>query len=202
MKKTALVLALMVAAAAAGPTRPLPAQTPTPALTGRLSLSGAWAIYPMAVKWAEEFQKLHPGVRIDVQAGGAGKGIADVLAGAVDIGMVSREVNAAETAKGAVAVPVAKDAVVPTVSRRNPFLPDILRRGLRKQDFAAIWISGSAPSWERLLGRAGGTAVRVYTRSDACGAAETWAAFLGKRGKFEVVRFNMEVRFDVFADFC
>ncbi len=181
MKRTILALTLAIAAAASAPPSPLSAQGPSQELTGRLSLSGAWAIYPMALKWAEDFQKLHPGVRIDVQAGGAGKGIADVLAGAVDIGMVSREVNPAETAKGAVAVPVAKDAVVPTVSRRNPFLAEILRRGLRREDFVAIWISGSAPSWEKLLGRPGATAVRVYTRSDACGAAETWAAFLGQR---------------------
>jgi len=181
MRKTVLILAILIASSASGPMPLLSAHAPAPELAGRLSLSGAWAIYPMALKWAEEFQKLHPGVRIDVQAGGAGKGIADVLAGAVDIGMVSREVNPAETAKGAVAVPVAKDAVVPTVSRRNPLLSDILRRGLRKEDFTAIWIAGSAPSWERLLGREGRTPVRVYTRSDACGAAETWAAYLGKR---------------------
>jgi len=181
MRRTFLILTLILAAAASGPAGPLPALSSRPGATGRLTLSGAWALYPMALKWAEEFQKLHPGVRIDVQAGGAGKGIADVLAGAVDIGMVSREVNPAETDKGAVAVPVAKDAVVPTLSRRNPFLADILRRGLRKVDFAAIWIAGSAPSWEKLLGREGRTSVRVYTRSDACGAAETWAAFLGGR---------------------
>ncbi|HEX9902240.1 MAG TPA: hypothetical protein VGB72_05205, partial [Acidobacteriota bacterium] len=46
-------------------------------LKGTVSLSGAWALYPMAVKWAEEFRKLHPGVQVDVQAGGAGKGITD-----------------------------------------------------------------------------------------------------------------------------
>jgi hypothetical protein len=63
---------------------------------GNLSLSGAWALYPLAVRWQEEFQKSHPGVNIDVQAGGAGKGIADALAGVVDIGMVSREINPAE----------------------------------------------------------------------------------------------------------
>ena len=69
---------------------------------------------------AEEFQKSHPGAVIDVQAGGAGKGIADALAGVVDIGMVSREINPAELEKGAVALAVAKDAVVATVSRKNP----------------------------------------------------------------------------------
>jgi phosphate transport system substrate-binding protein len=135
----------------------------------------------MALKWAEEFQRLHPGVRIDVQAGGAGKGMADVLAGAVDVGMVSREINPAETEKGALAVPVTKDAVVPTISRKNPFLADILRRGLKKEEFSGIWITKTVTSWGELVGRKDRSPIRIYTRSDACGAAETWAAYLGKR---------------------
>ncbi len=150
-------------------------------LSGSLSLSGAWALYPMALKWAEEFQKAHPGVRIDVQAGGAGKGIADALAGAVDIGMVSREINPAEVEKGALAVAVAKDAVVPTINRRNPFLDEILRRGVKREEFAAIWTTGAVKSWDALLGPKARAAVHPFTRSDACGAAETWAAYLGKR---------------------
>ena len=44
-------------------------------LEGRISLSGAFALYPLAVKWAEEFKKLHPNVSIEVDGGGAGKGI-------------------------------------------------------------------------------------------------------------------------------
>jgi phosphate transport system substrate-binding protein len=181
MRKTALILTLLLAGAAAGSPAPVSAQTSTAELRGRLSISGAWALYPLALKWAEEFQRLHPGVRVDVQAGGAGKGIADVLAGAVDIGMVSRDVNPAETGRGALALAVAKDAVVPTLSRRNPFLPDILDRGLKKEELAAIWITGAVASWDELLGRKGKTPIHVYTRSDACGAAETWAAYLGKK---------------------
>ncbi|MCJ7644421.1 MAG: substrate-binding domain-containing protein, partial [Candidatus Aminicenantes bacterium] len=91
-------------------------------ISGNLTLSGAWALYPMALKWVEEFQKVHPGVRIDVQAGGAGKGIADALAGMVDIGMVSRNVQPVELEKGAFPVAVTKDAVIPTLSARNPVL--------------------------------------------------------------------------------
>jgi phosphate transport system substrate-binding protein len=144
-----------------------------------LSLSGAWALYPLAIRWQEEFQKVHPGVNIDVQAGGAGKGIADALAGVVDIGMVSREILPAEVEKGAVALAVAKDAVVATVNRKNPFLADILRCGLSREAFLGIWIKRSAVNWEDVLGRNGRTPLHVFTRSDACGAAETWAAFLG-----------------------
>ncbi|MEN6312445.1 MAG: substrate-binding domain-containing protein [Acidobacteriota bacterium] len=182
MKKTVFILMIALGAGLAAPALPAPArQTAAAGLKGSLSLSGAWALYPMALKWAEEFQKIHPGVRLDVQAGGAGKGIADALAGIVDIGMVSREINPAETAKGALAVAVTKDAVVPTLSSRNPFLSGILKRGLRKEEFAAIWITGTLASWGALGGRDAKEPIHVYTRSDACGAAETWAAYLGKR---------------------
>jgi phosphate transport system substrate-binding protein len=150
-------------------------------IQGNLTLSGAWALYPMALKWVEEFQKAHPGVRIDVQAGGAGKGIADALAGMVDIGMVSRNVQPVEMEKGAFPVAVTKDAVIPTLSARNPVLKDLLARGLKKDEFAGVWITKTVTSWDGLLGRTGKAQIHVYTRSDACGAAETWAAYMGKR---------------------
>jgi phosphate transport system substrate-binding protein len=177
MKRAAWIPALILAAASLGPAAP---QKTAPASGGRLTLSGAWALYPLAVRWQEEFEKGHPGVNIDVQAGGAGKGVADALAGVADIGMVSREILPAELEKGAVAFAVAKDAVVATVSRKNPHLAEILRRGLTKDDLAAVWVRKTALTWEGLTGRTGRTPVHVYTRSDACGAAETWAAYMGR----------------------
>ena len=168
-----MLCALLVAAFLA------PHQAAAQPSRGSLSLSGAWALYPLAIRWQEEFQKTHPGAMIDVQAGGAGKGIADALAGIVDIGMVSREINPAEVEKGAFALAVAKDAVVATISAKNPLRAEILQRGLKREDLAAIWIGGAATTWERLLGRVGKTPIHVFTRSDACGAAETWAAYLG-----------------------
>ncbi len=147
-------------------------------LTGTITLSGAFALYPMAVKWSEEFRRLHPGVRIDISAGGAGKGIADVLSNAVDIGMVSREIHPAEIGRGAWFVPVCRDAVVPVVNAANPNLKALRQRGLTAAAFRRLWIDGSVREWSQVL--PGGTAeVHVYTRSDSCGAAETWALFLG-----------------------
>ena len=158
------------------PVRPVPQE-----LSGTVTLSGAWALYPMAVKWAEEFSKLHPKVRVEVQAGGAGKGLADALAGVVDLGMVSREIHPAEVEKGAFAVAVVKDGVVPTISEKNPLLSKILAAGLKKDAFVAVWITETAKTWGDALGTADKPALHAYTRSDACGAAESWAAFFGKR---------------------
>lgn len=156
-------------------------QTDQKPLKGKISISGAWALYPMVLKWTEEFQKANPGVKIDVQAGGAGKGIADVLAGMVDFGMVSRDVHPQEMEKGALPIAVTKDGVVATISAKNPFLNDILKKGLTKSRFLDIWITGKITTWGQVLGTQDKAAVHVFTRSDACGAAETWAAYLGKR---------------------
>lgn len=150
-------------------------------LSGELSLSGAFALYPLAVQWAAEFRQLHPGVRVDISAGGAGKGMTDVLAGVVDFGMVSREVYPPEQEKGAVGFAVAKDAVVPTINASNPALKEILAHGLTRDAARKIWTlpeGEAARTWGEVLGTDDKTPLHAYTRSDACGAAETWALWL------------------------
>ena len=148
-------------------------------LQGSITLSGAWALYPMAVKWAEEFQKIHPAVKIDVSAGGAGKGMADALAGVADIGMVSRAINPSEAKKGAWWVSVTKDAVVPTVNENCPEIKNLLTRGVKKETLVGIWMSEQIKHWGAVVGNECTCPVHVYTRSDACGAAQTWAEYLG-----------------------
>jgi len=146
-----------------------------------ISISGAWALYPMAVRWSEEYEKIHPEIRIDISAGGAGKGIADVLGGLVEIGMVSREINPEELKKGALPVAVAKDAVVAVVNENNPVLQDILSRGMSIETGINIWITGNYKTWGEVFGNNSDSPVHVYTRSDACGAAEIWALLFGKK---------------------
>jgi phosphate transport system substrate-binding protein len=155
------------------------------ALSGTISLSGAWALYPMGVRWADEFKKLHPDVKFDVSAGGAGKGLSDAVAGIVDIGMVSREVTPAELEKGAFPIAVTKDAVVPTMNGDNPFQDVILKKGIPQTAFVKMWIGNKENNvaWKTILPEISDAkaTVGVYTRSDSCGAAETWAKYLGKK---------------------
>ena len=148
-------------------------------LKGTITLSGAWALYPMVVRWAEEFQKIHPEVKIDIGAGGAGKGMADCLAKVVDIGMVSRDIYPEEVKKGAWWVSVTKDAVVPTVNEDNPVLRALLDRGVTMEVCRGIWMSEETLTWGEVTGSDASHTIRVYTRSDACGAAKTWAKYLG-----------------------
>lgn len=151
-------------------------------LHGTITISGAWALYPMTVKWAEEFRNIHPNVYFDISAGGAGKGMADVLSGAVDIGNVSREVYAEEIERGAYIIPVTRDAVVPTFNANNPNAEGILSQGLSQEEFIDIWVNGNISDWKECIecnsDSQGNSPINVYTRSDACGAAKTWALYL------------------------
>jgi len=152
-------------------------------LEGTISISGAFALYPLAVKWAEEFKKIHPEVKIDISAGGAGKGMTDALSGMVDLGMLSREINKSETSKGAWLVSVAKDAVLPTISDKNPVLDELKVKGMTKENFQQIFLTGNITSWGTNLQKVDHKAqgkLNVYVRSDACGAGEMWGKYLGK----------------------
>lgn len=151
-------------------------------LRGIITISGAWALYPMTIRWAQAFGELHPDVRFDISAGGAGKGMADVLSGAVDIGNVSREIYKEEKERGAWVIPVTRDAVVPTFNMNNPLSSYILKQGFSQEEFAGIWVNESVKYWtdavDCSIKSKKNYAINVYTRSDACGAAKTWALYL------------------------
>jgi len=150
-------------------------------LRGSITLSGAWAIYPTAVAWAEAFQKAHPGVKVDVSAGGAGKGVADTIAGLVDIGMVSRDPEPAEKEKGITAIYILHDAVYPVVSEKNPCLKVLLNKGVSKKGWADMYVTGTAATWDAVVEGGVKKPLHVYTRSDSCGAAASWAKYFGKK---------------------
>jgi phosphate transport system substrate-binding protein len=194
----ALIISTMVLAACGSPATPavtegpvatqpsVATELPTEAaptvesLSGTISISGAFALYPMMTVWAEEFTKLHPDVQFDVQGGGAGKGMTDTIADAVDIGMISRSIKPEEESQGIFWVSVTKDAVFPIISKDNPVAADIIAKGISQETFNKIFITGEIKTWGEVVGKPEITdEIHVFTRSDACGAGEMWAKFSG-----------------------
>jgi phosphate transport system substrate-binding protein len=149
--------------------------------TVSISFSGAFALYPLVQTWAAEYNKVHPDIRFDIQAGGAGKGLTDCLGGAVDVGMFSRELTDGEKAKGIWWIALCKDAVLPTINTKNSFLKQLQTRGVKKAEFNSIFVDQSINTWGELLGTKDSKRINVYTRADAAGAADAWASFFGKK---------------------
>ena len=70
MKKMPLIFSLLLLSSlllGACSTKP---QDSTDTEHGTIAISGAFALYPMMTRWAEEYQALHPGVIFDISAGG------------------------------------------------------------------------------------------------------------------------------------
>lgn len=182
------LLVLAVALSACGSAAPAEATVPESdasasaeeKLSGTISVSGAFALYPMMTVWADEFSKVHPGVQFDVQGGGAGKGMTDTIAGAVDIGMISRAIKDEETAQGIFWVSVTKDAVFPIINAENPYAEQVMAKGISQEVFAGMYITGEITTWGQVIGDPSDTTpINVFTRADSSGAAEQWAKFGG-----------------------
>lgn len=87
-------------------------------LQGKLVLTGASTIAPLAAEIGKSFEAVHPGVRVDVQSGGSSRGVTDARKGLANIGMVSRALKDDE--KDLKAFSIARDGVGITLHKDNP----------------------------------------------------------------------------------
>jgi phosphate transport system substrate-binding protein len=182
-----LVLSLLVVACAPiAPATSDAAATTAPAeenaATGEqtaVAVSGAFALFPLMTLWAEEYGKVNPNLLFDVQAGGAGKGMTDMLSGVADIAMLSREPRQEELDQGSFLVAVTIDSVLGTFNANNPHRDLLLAQGISAEEANGIWVTGEITTWGQLLGTDSTDPINVYTRSDSSGAAEMWSLFSG-----------------------
>jgi phosphate transport system substrate-binding protein len=152
--------ALFAAAACAGPgVTPTgsvaPATTgaasPTTALSGAISIDGSSTVYPITEAVAEEFQKLHSGVKVDVAFSGTGGGFKKFCAGEKDANDASRPIktegegedNEQATCQANAITPVelrvAFDGLAVLANVENDWLECITTEQLKQ-----IWDEGSA----------------------------------------------------------
>lgn len=148
-----------------------------------IALSGAFALYPLVQQWANEYSKLHPEITFYVQAGGAGKGLTDVLSGATDVGMYSQQITYKEMEKGIWWIALCKEAVLPVVNAKNPYLNQLMQQGLTKDELKTIFLYHAPSTWDSLLhiSNSAQHSMNIYTRSDVSGSAESWASWFGMK---------------------
>lgn len=144
----------------------------------QLVLTGSSTVAPLASEIARRFEERRPGVRVDVQAGGSSRGIADVRRGLNDIGMISRKLREGEGELQA--FPVARDGIALLVHRDNPveeLAPDRVR---------AVW-TGAVEDWSELGGPPG--PITVVHKAEGRATLAVFLAHFGLR--------NSEVTADV-----
>jgi phosphate transport system substrate-binding protein len=150
-------------------------------LKGTFSISGAFALYPLISKLADEFMVMHPGVKIEVSRLGTGEGIDNLLSGESQLAMISRPLTDEEISEGIWSVPVTKDGVAPIVNQNNPNIEKILKQGISPDEFMEIFTSEKQLLWSEILDSGTRDKITVYTRADESGAADIFAAFIYKK---------------------
>ncbi len=146
MKISTIAALLAVAAPLLCATEPARTQSRpgADAVTGHLLITGSSTTAPLVSAIAKRFQAQHPGVSIEVQAGGSGRGLTDARQGKADIGMVSRALGEAE--QDLVGLPIARDGVAVVVHKDNPV------RSLSDAQVVGIY-TGKLTNWKQVGGR-------------------------------------------------
>jgi phosphate transport system substrate-binding protein len=141
-------------------------------LSGTLKLSGSTTVQPVAEAIAADFMKKNKGVKITIAGGGSGVGINDAIAGTVNIGNSSRELKPEEIAKGLVATPICRDALVIIVNPKNKI------KALKATQVADIF-TGKITNWSEVGGA--NAPIIINSRTSPSGTLDYFAEeFLGK----------------------
>jgi phosphate transport system substrate-binding protein len=135
--------------------------------TARLILTGSSTVAPLAAEIGKEFEKEHPGVRVDVQTGGSSRGIADARRGLSDIGMVSRPLH--EDEADLFHFTIARDGIAMILHADNPI------EWLSRTDVGDIY-TGRISNWKALGGK--DAPITIVNKAEGRSTLELFTAFL------------------------
>ncbi len=116
----------------------------TNALSGRVAIDGSSTVFPITEAVAEDFQKVHKGIRVTVGISGTGGGFQKFISSETDINDASRPIKESELLRAKersiefIELPVAFDGLTVVVNPKNEFVESLTVEELRK-----IWQPGS-----------------------------------------------------------
>lgn len=132
-----------------------------------LTIKGSDTLVILVQRWAEEYMKTHPEVRVQVTGGGSGTGLAALQNGTTEIAMASRSIKEPEQQKieelykeRAKEVVVAKDGVTFYVHASNPV------SAMSMKELRAIY-QGDLRRWREVGGR--DQPIAIYARESSSG---------------------------------
>ncbi|WP_400237384.1 extracellular solute-binding protein [Methanomethylophilus alvi] len=132
-----------------------------------ITIQGSTTVNPIMMAVEEEYEKIHPNVRISITANGSGTGAAAAINGTADIGMLSRDLKTSETDAGLVPTVIGKDGIAIIVNKSVTGIDN-----LTLDQIAKIY-DGTYTNWNQLGG--------VDHAIDVCGRESS----SGTRGAFE-----------------
>jgi glycine cleavage system H lipoate-binding protein/ABC-type phosphate transport system substrate-binding protein len=107
-------------------------------------------LYGLSVKWAEEYKRLFPEMKIRVISVSDSK-MADKLIADGNIGFVSNDYYAGFNDQSIWKVVVGRDVIVPVINSKNPFSDEISQKGVSRENFISFFKNPDSSTWGTLL---------------------------------------------------
>jgi len=140
-----------------------------------IEVGGSTSVTPLMELFAEEYQKIKPNIKVNINGTGSGDGIknAGVL---YQIGMSSRELTPAEQGQGLKEVTVAIDGIAVIMNKSSPV------NNLTVEQIRDIY-TGAITDWSQISGGAKSGRIAVVSREEGSGTRGAFEELVGFQGK-------------------
>lgn len=165
---------------------PQPTAVTDSRLKGNIAIAGSSTVFPISEAMAEEFSKLHSGVRVNIASTGTGAGFRAICEGDVQVSDASATVTQDQldecAAEGIelIEIPVAFDALSVVVNSENDWVSC-----MSVEELATIFgpdAQGNITNWNQVKGDFPDVRMRLYGPTTSSGTFEYFtSAVVGKK---------------------
>lgn len=141
------------------------------------SIVGSDVLEPLVSQWRQEFLKEYPNAKIEVRGTCSENGMTLLKSKKIQLAMISRKLSAEETGLGYIALPVAKDVVLPIINFDNSNIQTLVQKGLSIEKLQSVF-NGKTQTWKQLLGDGSADKIEPYVLTVTNGTSVCWAGML------------------------
>jgi len=133
---------------------------------GSINVLASPDIYNLTMKWASEYCRLNPKMKINVIKS-ADNNVANMLNTEAGISFISEESFAKAGNQSNWKLVVGRDVIVPVMNASNPLLDEIYRKGISPETFAQILDNPENQNWGIILRNPKNNPIHFYITNDS-----------------------------------
>ncbi len=134
--------------------------TSNPPQENTISIVCSPALYDLTSGWADEYTRLNPGMEIKVTA--LDQSLAEKGQAGEGLGFFSGNVAEGQAWK----MTVGRDITVPVINAENPYLQELLKKGITAESISRLLSNTETGTWELIAGNNDKHAVNIYLSNE------------------------------------
>lgn len=130
---------------------------------GAITINCSPDLYPLASRWASEYASLKPEVKIKVN------NVVDKsinLNESESLSFISNKSKNAVVNESDWKMVLGRDVIVPVINNENPYLNELLRKGISQEMFVQIFNNPDKQNWGTVLGDGQNSPMHIYMIND------------------------------------